>query len=306
MRDLRPIVILLALLVSAGCQTFHSSPPEIPEAAEADQSLTLIVARLQMHLRDDTYRSARSTGTDGRSVFASSLWQLDRLQGRRNVPEDQWANVDVVIEYARARSLERLRRYREATEAYERVAANGSLLTGPAADARHVMSRFARHSGPPQEPPIGGDEQIQWLDRRVEKWQELAWEYRGTSYESLALEESEAWGQARVEALLRHRSVDAAISSCHLLIERHRASKRYARHLIRVGDLNAEAARREYLTYGVTRDVFDTTRYDAYLDRALSAYELAREQRRPSARTEANKKIEALIAVHEGVSAGVR
>ncbi len=128
----------------------------------------------------------------------------------------------------------------------------------------------------------------------------MAWEFRKTSYEPLALEESEAWAMARVEALLRHRGIESGIEASRRLIEGHRSSKLYASHLIRLGDLYAEAARREHLRRRTDRRGLDTARYDAFLDRAFAAYELAGEQRRPQLRTEAHEKIEALLAVHQG------
>lgn len=290
----------------AGCQSPAPSPAEIPAASVPDHTLTLIVARLKMHLRDDTYRSHRSMSSGGTHVFERALWRLDRLQSQRDVARDQWGNVDLVIEYARARALERSRRYAEARAAYERVAASGSLLAESAEEAREVTSRFARHSGPPAGPLIEAGEELAFLDGRVTKWRELAREYRRTSWETLALEEAEGWAMVRVEAILRHRGIRAAIESCRRLIERHHASKLYARHLIRLGDLHAEAARREALRQTTDPGTFDAARYETFLDRAFSAYELAGEQRRPVLRAEASKKIEALLAAHRGVRGHVR
>lgn len=308
-RALRSIGLgLLLLPLVAGCQTLPSSPPEIPpEATESgDHTLTLIVAQLQMHLRDDTYRQPRFRDENGNEVFELALWRLERLQAERDVDHSEWGNVDVVLEYARARALERSRRYSDAAEAYEHVASSGSLLAAPAAEAGAVMNTFARYTRPRAHPIVDPEERLEWINGRVNKWRELAWIHRNTSYEPLALEEAEVFEMERVEAKLEIRGLGKAIRSCHRLIERHPASKLYPRHLIRLGDLYAEAARREYRRHAVDRVAFDVIVYDSYLDRALSAYELAREQRRPALRAEANKKIEALLAIHKGVRSGVR
>lgn len=302
MRQLGPYrVLLLAWLPLAGCQTLPASPPEIPRAAvERDHSLTLIVARLRMHLRDDTYRLPRFGADQGGDVFEASLWRLDRLQRARLEDGVEWVNADVVIEYARARAMERSRRYAGAERAYARVVAYGSLLSDAAEEAGAVMHRFAEHSEPPAVLPASADAELLWLDQRVEAWEAMAWELRKTSYEPLALEESEAWAMARVEALLRHRGIESAIEASRLLVQEHRSSKMHANHLIRLGDFYAEAARREYLRHRTDRRGLDTARYDGFLDRAFAAYELAGEQRRPGLRTEAHQKIEALLAVHQG------
>lgn len=258
-----------------------------------------------MHLRDDTYSRQRARDAAGRDVFEHSRWRLERLQRERGRSPEQWQNVDLVIEYARARALERSRRYREAHDAYERVAEKGSLLAEPAEGAREVMSRFARHSSRPRLRQAPAAE-VAFLNERIQTWRSLAWEYRSTSYGSLAREEAETWESARVEALLRQGDLDAAIRAAHRLIEQHRTSKLYARHLIRLGDLYADRARREFLRSETNARDFDAVRYERYLDRAFAAYELAGEQRRPALRTEASKKIEALLATHQGVQRRAR
>ena len=48
---------------------------------------------------------------------------------------------------------------------------------------------------------------------------------------------------------------------------------------------------------------FDPERYDALLDQAFSAYELAGEDHKSALRREARTRIEALLAYHDGVRA---
>jgi len=85
------------------------------------------------------------------------------------------------------------------------------------------------------------------------------------------------------------------------LIESNRESKLFAKHLIRLGDLYADAARREQLNARARLSTFDAERYDALLDQAFSAYELAGEDRKSALRREARTRIEALLAYHEEV-----
>jgi len=296
-------VVVSALLGAAGCASPRSTAPEIPTAGVLPEasSLTRIAAELQMHLRDDTYRQHRARRADGQNVFAVALWELDGLQRARNRRVESFENVDWVIEYARARALERQRRYAEAYEAFGRVAAGGSMLAQSAEESAEVMGRFARHAGNPlagaAEPDLRGSE------RRVAKWRELAWEYRGTSFAPLAREEAESWETLRVEWYARHGSPEEAISAARRLVEAERESKLYAQHLIRLGDLCADAARQEFLRYRAGLSRFDGARYERRLDEALSAYQLAGEARRSDQRVEAENKIAALLAQHEGVRA---
>ena len=289
------------LLVLAGCQTLANSPPRIPaaELAPGAHTLTLIVSELQMHLHDDTYRTTRAVTADGRNVFAMARWRIQRAQELRALEPEQWENLDIVLEYARARALERLRRYREAEQAYESVANVGSVMAEPAAEAADVMRRFARYAGGSADPIATGDDELAFLNSRLNRWRELAWEYRDTSYEVLALAEAEAWEMLRVDWVKRNMSLKQAIEACRRLVERNHESKLYAKHLIRLGDLYAEAARGVHLRSRAQLGPFDAERYETLLDQAFSAYELAGEERKPGPRREAQMKIEALLAVHQ-------
>ena len=302
----RLVAAALGSLLLAGCQSL-GGPVQTPTAElEGAHTLTLIVAELQMHLRDDVYRSFRARTANGRDVFQDALYRLDRLQSQRVAPDESWSNLDIVVEYARARALERSRRYSEAHTAYQRVAEAGSLLGAPAARATDVMGLFMKHSGPWPASQVSPAEEFDGLAERVAAWNELSWQLRGSPWEHAALEESEAWSAFRVDAVLRQRGVVPAIEASELMIERHRTSKLYPRHLLRLGDLYAEAARGEYLRSRVERAPLDARRYDGFLDHAISAYELAGEERSPVVSVEAAKKIEALLAAHRGVVADVR
>jgi hypothetical protein len=301
----RGIVVAGALsLLLGGCAIapFSRARPQ-PRAAPQLRTLTAIVAGLQLHLRDDTYRYDRSRGVDGQNVFAAALWRLDRLQRSLATSDGAPDNVGLVIEFARARALERLRRYSQAHVAYARVASSGSVLAEAAEEAAAILESFALHSGGAPADLATPAAELAFLEERVRKWNELAFRQRGTPYAPLALEEAEAWSMMRVDWYARHRGPEAAIEPCERLLEAHRASKHYPKHLIRLGDLYAETARREVVRHRARRDPFDAGRYEHLVDRALSAYELAEDERTSETRAEATSKIRALIAYHQGVRA---
>jgi hypothetical protein len=291
------IALVLSLLACAG--------PAIEGAVDPDEehgrALTLVAAELRMHLRDDTYRSSRHLTSQGRNVFELALWRLDRLQRERALAPGQWQNLDVVIEFARARALERLRRYAEAAEAYARVAQQGTSLADHAEQTLPVMRRFAEEAASPSEPPADPTALREWVQARIQVWQALAWEYRDTPFEPLAQEEAESFAMVRVDLAARHAGPAEAVELCRSLIEEHRDSKLFPRHMIRLGDLHADLARLEQVPLRMRGARFDPARYQQHLDRALAAYELASEARQPEFRREAETKIEALLAHHEGV-----
>jgi len=135
---------LLAAL--AGCSSLSPSGAGA-NAERASESLTGVVSQLKLHMRDDTYRFERKAAENGRNVYAVALWKLDRLAAHRAQPEDAWQNADYVIEFARGKALERLRRYEEALQAYRRVEGSARCSAMPRrarTDRREVRRRFGR------------------------------------------------------------------------------------------------------------------------------------------------------------------
>ncbi len=258
----------------------------------------LIVTELRMHLREDPYRFPRPQTRDSRDGFAVLLWKLDRLRETRDREPARWENVDLVIEFARGRALERLRRYDEAEKSYRLVANSGSVLAGLAGDGAEAMSAFADLKRAPELATAEAGE-LELMEARINAWRTLAAHYRGSHRSSLAWEEVEAWQTLRVDWLSRNGEADRAIVACRQMIEHNRDSKLYPRHLLRLGDLYADAARRARLHEHTRLGPERRDRYETLLENAFSSYELAGEARTPGPRREAETRIAALIAFHE-------
>jgi hypothetical protein len=294
---LRAFALVVALLPVGACR--HGSgpaPAEPPDPAAAD-TLTRVVAELHMHLRDDTYRQPRALTSDGRDLFAAILWKLDRMQLERASAPGSWQNLDYVIELARARVLEKQRRYAEAEAAYSRVAGRSGNLQQAAREGQGAMARFAALAAAPDAEA----DELARLEERVRVWTELGWELRGTRWEPLAREEAEAWEMLRVERLASAGALETAIEAGRRLAEHNRHSKLYARHLIALGDLHADAARALEVEKRVRAASIELeAQRDALLEQAFSAYELASEARTAEDRLAALARIEALRADREG------
>jgi tetratricopeptide (TPR) repeat protein len=272
------------------------------EEAQSD-SLTRVVAELKLHLRDDTYRYDRATDESGRNVYAVALWRLDRLAAQRGRSLEEFENADYVIEFARGKALERLRRYGEALAAFRHVEASGSLLGDAAAERARVVESFALAAAPPDQPFATPEDERLFIEAKLALWKVLAENVRDTAHEPLALEEIEAWQIMRVDWYARADRLSDALDACRKLIESNRESKLYGKHLLRLGDLYADSAHRAQLQAGANLSPLDPQRYESLLDQAFSAYELAAEDRRPGLRREARTRIEALLADHEGMQA---
>src|SRR5262245_35106439 len=107
----------LAVLVSVLAASCAHAPPDPPLLG-----LSVSIADLQLHLRDDPYRSFNQVDGDGNNVFAVARWKIELLQRERGLLQDAWQLEDYVLELAHARTLERLHLYRQACDAYDRVA----------------------------------------------------------------------------------------------------------------------------------------------------------------------------------------
>ncbi len=302
-RSIRQIALMAPILGwLGGCASLSPSVSN-GGADELPESLTVVISQLKLHMRDDTYRFDRAVGPDGSNVYAVALWKLDRLAALRARPEDEWQNADYVIEFARGTALERLRRYDEAATAYRRVEGSGSVLGDAAAERLRIAQRFALAAAPPEQPFASPAEELQFIDGRVERWRGLASELRDAPQESLAREEAEAWEVMRVDALARSGQLGEALRACRAMAESNRESKLFGKHLLRLGDLYADSARREQLQARTNAARFDAAKYDALLDQAFSAYELAGEAYQPAMRREARTRIDSLLSYHEEVRA---
>ena len=289
-------IVLLAPVVGwlGGCASLSASDSSAESEALAE-SLTTVVSQLTLHMRDDTYRFDRAVGEDGANVYAVALWKLDRLAA--------WENADYVIEFARGKALERMRRYDEAAAAYRRVARSGSVLGDAAAQRRVVAERFAEASAFPAEPFATPEEELAFIAGKIELWRGLWGEFLDAPQAPLAREEAEAWEVMRVDALARSGRHDQAIVACRALLVANRESKLFGEHLLRLGDLYADLARREQLAARANVSRFDAARYDAFVDQAFSAYELAGEVHHPAIEREARARIDSLQSYHQEVSA---
>ena len=294
---LRAFALVLLLVSAGGCAHVEALSAAVAEPDPASDSLTRVIADLRMHLRDDTYRQPRPRTADGRDLFAAIGWKLDRMQRERGLAPEHWQNTDFVIELARARVLEKQRRYADAQTAYAHVAARSGALQQSAREGEAGMARLVALAA--AEAPTG--DEIAGLEQRVNQWGELAWDLRNSRWEPLAREEAEAWEMLRVERLATAGQLDAAIEAGEALAEHNRHSKLYARHLIALGDLHADAARAlEVEKRTRAGEVQLEARRDALLERAFSAYELASEARMAEDRLAALARIEALRADREG------
>jgi hypothetical protein len=262
------------------------STADAPERAQ--ESLTHLVAELRMQLREDSYQYPRPQTSDGRDYFTLTLWKLERLARERERAPDAWERADQVIAFARARILEKLRRYAEAAEGFESVTRFDSILTEAAREAALRDRELAELAEPLEVVDAAA------VEERIRAWHERAWDLRDTRWGPMAREELEAWQAMRVEQLSAEGQWDAAVEAAERVVEEHRLSKHAGRHLVRLGDLYATASRAALAEVRVADA--GQRRTVALMDRAFAAWEMALELRDPETRRAAEARIEALHA----------
>ena len=273
-------------------------------ASEPRIGLSIQLADLELHLRDDPYRSFKHLDRSGRNVFEVARWKIERLQRERARDLSAWAPEDFVLEFAHARTLARLHRYTFAAQAYERVANGEHRLAAPARAAADVMGRFARQSTPIAADGDPGRAQAE-IDARISEWLETARREPDPEYASLAREEAESWEIVRVSFLWHSGNPDEAIAACRRAVQEHRSSKLYPKHLLMLGDLHADRAREIVAWSRAQQQGLGDTPYEGHFESAVAAYELASEARIPVFRREAQSRLQALLTFHDGVIDGV-
>ncbi len=295
-RSLVLVLISCALCTLSACGHAPVSPPLV--------GLSATISELELHLRDDPYRSFGHIGSDGRNFFDVTRWRIERLQRERAIPLAQWGRDDFLLEFARARTLERLHRYRDASLAYQRVASGETPLADLAGNSVVTMGRFAGAMGGLTWQSSDTDRDTE-IRQRAEVWTALASSESDPTYRALALSEAESWDVLGVITQAHREGPAKALVSCESLVDRNRGSKLHARHLILLGNLHTDVAMELVSRSRSEQQPLMSGDYEAHFRAAVSAYELAAESRIAAFRREAESRLQALFAYHEGVLDGV-
>ena len=125
--------------VSFGCTSFQTKKLEATYGPT--ESIIEGVAALRRHVPDDTYRFPPATDFTGRNVYRSSLLRLENIE-RIQADPLRSGYMDPVMDFAKARALERLRAYDLATLHYLRAAQSEGELQVPAETSASVCEQI--------------------------------------------------------------------------------------------------------------------------------------------------------------------
>jgi hypothetical protein len=310
-----PILACAALALCASC----ASTPKVDPVYGPTKNVLEIIAVLRAHIDDDTYRFEPARDFTGRNVYRSSLLRLENLEALHR-DAIQASQMDGVLAFAKARSLERLRAFDIATENY-RLAADISdslrleaLGSADVCDALHEAAQMTRALEPGGETDINSDtaagNQLVELDpdlvlaefeARVALLDGLTAITEGTHHSHIAHEEIERADVARANYFVGIRKTDVngdvrAIAELQRVTNRHPTSKNFNRHLLELADLYVELAVEYSNTYPPESLLFDPVRFQELVEGASRLYEMVASRDGTPEKLEASRRLEAFLA----------
>jgi hypothetical protein len=306
----RALAAACALLAGAatgtGCASTEIDPRYRPSA-----SVLEIVAVLERHVPDDTYRFEPARDFTQRNVYRSSLLRLENLE--RLHPEALRAgHLDGAIAFAKARALERLRAYDLAATEYRHAAGREASLRDEALRSADLCEALDRALAAPS--PLAPAESaggvlavpapaaaLEAFERRAARLEEIAATAEGSHHAAVVAEEIERADLERARYFVRLRDVIPdgelrAVSELERVALNHGDSKLAARHLLALADLYAELSI-EYVQQHPPEGLrFDPSRFRDLVDAGARLYEMVAARDGTPEKLEAARRLEAFLA----------
>lgn len=317
-RPTRRLAGALAAMLGVATVGCAGSDLEPPAEYRPATSVLEVVAVLQRHVADDTYRFEAARDFSGRNVYRSTLLRLESIE----VSQEEAlraGHLDDVIAFAKGRALERLRAFDLAAMSHRRAAERDGELRAEAlrsaalCDALDEAARTGfdaeRPDDVPEDPPPAvasapprDDAAVlaAW-ERRVALLEALRADVQGSHYAAIAQEEIERADVARAQWFVATRRLSGegdarALAELQRVVERHRESKRANRHLLALADLYARFAEEYVAAYPPEGLRFDPATFQEWVDSAARLYEAVGRQDGTPERLEAGQRLEALLS----------
>lgn len=296
---------LAALATLLACAT----PTEIDPRYRPSASALEIVAVLERHVPDDTYRYEPARDFTDRNVYRSSLLRLENLE-QLHAPALRAGHLDGAIAFAKGRALERLRAYDLAAQHFDRAASNETLREDARRGARiGAAIAEAIRIGIDLEDPMAENGALSLdevtvvagLDERLSVLTALLRNDPPAPYPAILREEIERADvtRARYFTALRRVLPDGnlrAVSEWQRVIARHGPSKYQRRHMIEAANLYAELAREYVLAKPPQSLDFDPPLFRELVDGATHLYEAVAHEDGTPEKLEAARRLEAFLA----------
>jgi hypothetical protein len=308
----RAPVATAALCALVAC----ASSPEIDPRYRPSESILEVLAVLQHHVPDDTYRFEPARDFSGRNVYRSSLLRLENLE-RLHADALRAGHMDGAIAFGKARALERLRAYGLAEEAYRLAAEREPSLAEEALRSADLCDGLERARSIRTE-PVEAAQDSEWLEFPSPAQALARFEERAALLESLAVAAGETHHAAvvreeierndlsraryfeRVRSLLIDGNV-RAVAELERVVTLHAESKHAARHLLDLADLYARLST-EYVDRLPPESLdFDPAEFRDLVDSGARLYEMVAARDGTTEKIEATRRLEAFLAFALGV-----
>jgi len=304
---------LCALLgAAAACSTTKTEKLEATYGPT--ESVVEVVAVLRRHVPDDTYRFPPATDFTGRNVYRSSLLRLETIE-RIQADPLRSGYMDPVIDFAKARALERLRAYDLARLHYLRAAQREGELREAAEESAAICDRVSEAASigiqlenplrpPPGEGTPGMDDPekvVAQLEERVALLSFLYDELEGSYFQTVIAEEVERADEVRASYFVDRRNILPngqlrAVAELQRVITRHAPSKNRLQHMIVLANLYSTLAR-EYVEASPPESLeFDPAEFQDLIEPAAELYESVAAHDGTPEKLEAARRLEALLA----------
>jgi len=306
--DLALAALSASALVAAGC----ASKPEIDPRYRPSESVLEVLAVLQRHVPDDTYRFPPARDFTGRNVYRSSLLRLENLE-QIHANALRAGHMDGVIAFGKARALERLRAYALAAEAYRLAAEREATLADEALRSAELCDDLQRARDTDVEPVPMATQETDLLEIPAPALALARFEDRAALLETLSIaaagahqavivrEEIERNDLERARYFVRVRSllIDGdvrAAAELERVVTLHAESKRYPRHLLDLANLYATISA-EYVDHFPPESLdFDPAEFRDLVDSSARLYEMVAARDGTTEKIEATRRLEAFLA----------
>ena len=304
---MRPLALALPCLAAAAC----ASPPELDPHYRPSASALEIVAVLQRHVPDDTYRFEPARDFTDRNVYRSSLLRLENLEAL--YPDALRAgHLDAAIAFAKARALERLRAYDLAAEAYGLAAEREAELAAKAQPAAAFCDELAEGIAVPgplaPADPVDGvlavpdpETVLADFETRLGRLEALALRAPEPHHVFILQEEIEHLDLERARYFVRLRDVVPegdlrAVGELQRVALRHGASKHAARHQLALADLYVDLSVEYVASHPPEGLHFDPAHFRDLVDSGARLYEIVSARDGRPEKIEASRRLEAFLA----------
>jgi len=303
---------VLAIATLVAC----ASPPEIEKRYQPSASALEIVAVLNLHVPDDTYRFEPARDFTGRNVYRSSLLRLENLELAQ--PESLRAgHLEGVIAFAKARALERVRAFELAARQYRFAAkrepplAPEALRSADLCEALHalgngtlVLRREAEAEAELGIAPIEvlpPHQALASFETRAARLESLLRASDGTHHVAVVREEIERNDLERARYFVQLRELlpqgdVRAIGELQRVTLRHPQSKNAPRHLLSLADLYADLSIEYVAEHPPESLSFDPVEFRDFVDSGARIYEMVAARDGTPEKLEASRRLEAFLA----------